>query len=199
MPDLGWDESSPADIDSAGLGDDAIRSLKTTLRIGLDYEHNWPTSGIGAGIHRLGSARAYYAAQSLVSSSGTDGRLMVTSDSSKLFHVGSAGTMFLGSSGAISHGSYINPRTYWAEESGSTVWATGVQQSTTIAFPNSGFSGLPVVTMSILSQLPAASNTINPVLVSLTPTTFVAYHTRNDGVSVGGFTMFWRSLGTRTF
>src|SRR5437588_10006647 len=146
MPDLGWNEASPADTESAGLGDDAIRSLKTAIRVGMDSEHNWPTSGLGAGVHRLGSARAYYGAQSLVSSSGTDGRLMVASDTSRLFHVGSAGTMLLGGNAVLSVGSQpVGGQTfYWAMGLGQDSFAIS-QTAKTITIPNSGFSGSPFV------------------------------------------------------
>src|SRR5439155_682045 len=104
MPTISWDETLPSDSENAGLGDDRIRSLKSSVRVGLDGEHVWPSGGGDAGVHRLGSGRPFYGPQSLVSSSGTDGRLMVTSDTSRLFHVGSAGTMFLGSQGVLSVG-----------------------------------------------------------------------------------------------
>ena len=93
-----WDETSPADTANAGAGAGNIRSLETSLRNGLAVEHNWPSStGANFGVHLPGSARAFYDVQSNVSSTGSDGRLMVASDSSRFFHVGSGGTMFLGS------------------------------------------------------------------------------------------------------
>src|SRR5690242_18663246 len=88
----GWDETVPADSENAGLGAGRIRSLETTVQQVLDSEHNFPASGgANTGYHRLGSARAFYGTQSTVSSSGTDGRLMVTSDTSRLFGTGSGG------------------------------------------------------------------------------------------------------------
>src|SRR2546426_7372782 len=103
MANLLCTESPPADTDSVGQGDDEIRSLKTSIRNGMAEEHLWPSAtGGNFGVHLLGSARAYYGAQSLVSSAGTDGRLMVTSDTNRLFHVGSAGTLFFGGRQGIS-------------------------------------------------------------------------------------------------
>src|SRR3989442_6232895 len=105
MANLLWNENAPADTDSVGQGDDEIRSIKASIRNGMAEEHIWPSaSGGNLGVHLLGSARPYYGAQSLVSSSGSDGRLMVTSDTSRLFHVGSAGTMFLGGNGVVTVG-----------------------------------------------------------------------------------------------
>src|SRR2546421_12513604 len=117
-PDINWNESAPPTTESAGLGPQQFQSLKTAIRTGLDAEHTWPTSGLGAGVHRLGSARAYYGPQSLVSSTGTDGRLQVTSDTSRVFHVGSAGAMFVGGAAVIFAGRPPagGPRFLWAGE-----------------------------------------------------------------------------------
>src|SRR5947207_2813966 len=99
-----WNEATPAETDIADAA--PIRSIETAIRNAMASEHNWPsTGGASTGYHLLGSARPFYGVESNVSSSGTDGRLMVTSDTSRFFHVGSDGTMFLGSQRAISAGS----------------------------------------------------------------------------------------------
>lgn len=199
MANIGWDETSPADNESAGLGDDRIRSLKTSLRQGLGAEHTWPSGGGDSGIHLLGSARAYYGPQSAVSSSGTDGRLMVTSDTSNFFHVGSAATVFLGGPRVITRGNYADPtgmpqRSYWAEEMGQDV--TGANGSVVVTIPNSGFSGQPLIFISGYSTgvgrnptwgyIPGGANTF-------TVTAFDA--TFSSAASVCPFT--WRSIGSR--
>src|SRR2546430_16003806 len=98
-----WNENSPAETDIADAA--PIRSIVTSLRNGLAVEHNWPNaSAPNFGYHLLGSARAYYDTQSNASSSGTDGRLLVASDTSRLFHVGSGGTMYLGDARPLSAG-----------------------------------------------------------------------------------------------
>ena len=92
-----WDSTKPANTDQIGSGDDQIRSDKTNLQGALNSEHNFPEGGGSAiGYHLLGSARAFVGALSAVSSAGTDGRLMVASNRSQFFHVGSDGTMLLG-------------------------------------------------------------------------------------------------------
>ena len=103
---IGWDESIPPITEQAGLGYARIQSDKTSTRQGLDAEHGWPSAGGLSGFHRLGSARAFVGTQSRVSSSDTDGRLMVTSDSSRLFGVGSTGTVLLGAAAMLSMGSF---------------------------------------------------------------------------------------------
>lgn len=100
MP-ITWDETSPADADAAGSAAGALRSLKANLASGLSVCMNWPGSGGGsvasAGVPKIGSTRAYFGPESQVSTVA-DGALMLTSDTSRLFAVNSATTVFLGGS-----------------------------------------------------------------------------------------------------
>ncbi len=86
---IGWDNTSPTSVGLAGQGDDELRSFKSNVQGGLNAEHIWPSSGGASGAHRAGSARIFSGAESAVSSADTSGRLMVTSDTSRLFAVGS--------------------------------------------------------------------------------------------------------------
>lgn len=195
MPNITWQEGSPADTDSAGLGDDQIRSLKTSIRVGLDGEHVWPSAGGDAGVHRLGSARAYYGAQSLVSSSGTDARLMLTSDTSRLFGVGSAGTSFIGGATVISAGSYpgtVPQRFIWVEEFGIGKTVSG---NTIISIPNSGYSNAPFVFLTAFN-----TNVVAQImtLTNVSATQFTVNSSATDLVGNSNTTFFWRSIGTRT-
>lgn len=195
MPNIGWDEASPTDSESAGLGDDRIRSLKTSLRMGLDAEHNWPSASGDAGAHRLGSARPYVGTQSQVSSSGTDGRLMYASDTSQLFHVGSAGTCLLGGNKVIQASAYpgVAPqRHYWAEEWGGAILNS--DGSVTVTIPDSGYSGIPYVLHSQYTTGATITGVI-PYLLNLSPTAFMLYN--NLGSSGSGAVILWRSVGSR--
>lgn len=90
---IGWDETIPAGSEAAGLGNDRILSLKTSARAGLDSEHFFASSASTVGGHRPGSARAFYGTQSQVSLSNDSysvGRMMITSDTSRLMSVGSS-------------------------------------------------------------------------------------------------------------
>lgn len=155
MATIGWSESAPANGDNLGLGASEIRSLKTAVRTGLDAEHVWPSTGGDAGVHRLGSARAFVGAESAVSSSGTDGRLMVSSNRSRFFHVGSNGTMVLGGAAvafitsgnatldAFGNASNPLPQThYWEIQAQSGT--LGSLATNIITYYGSGFSGIPV-------------------------------------------------------
>lgn len=194
---IAWNNSDPPDTESAGLGDDRIRSLKTSVQEGLDNEHNWPSGGgANTGYHRFGSARAYVGTQSLVSSSGSDGRIMLTSDTSRLFHVGSAGTSFIGGPTVISVGSYpgLAPpqRFIWVEEFGDGKTVSGATQ---ITIPNSGYSGNPFVFLTAFN-----TNVVAQImtLAAVSPTQFTVRSSATDLVGNSTTTFFWRSIGTRT-
>ena len=200
MASIGWN-AQPSDTDSAGLGDDVIRSLKTSLQIGLSGEHTWPSAGGDAGVHLLGSARAFVAAQSLVSSSGTDGRLMFASDSSRFFHVGSGGSSYIGSPYVLEifpHPSVAAPtREIWAEEHGVGYMPAG-STSTTIAF--TGFNGIPIIVQSTWTD--GGAGDVSAIkatfLRSVGQTSFILTSAQGDGASMSNFSFFWRSMGTRT-
>jgi len=192
-----WDETKPAETDIADAP--VFRSLATSLRNGLAQEHNWPTAtGANFGYHLLGSCRPYYDVESNVSSAGTDGRLMVTSDTSRFFHVGSAGTMFLGSQRGLSAGSAPigGQMYYWATEFGSfTAADSGAGDQVT--FFNSGFSGKPFTTVSAVTTL---NNTV-PITLNirgLSNLVFTVDSIRPDtGVHIKGHDVHWMSIGTR--
>lgn len=92
---INWVESTPADADGVNFGAGAIRSIQTALRTGLAQEHVWPSSTGLAGGHARGSARVFVGPLSQVSSADTDGRLMFESTNSRLWYVGSEGTILL--------------------------------------------------------------------------------------------------------
>ena len=191
---IGWSNSDPPDTESAGLGDDRIRSMKSSVQEALDNEHNFASGGgANTGYHRFGSARAYYGAQSLVSSSGSDARLMLTSDTSRLFHVGSAGTSFIGGATVLSVGSFpggVPQRHYWAVEFGDS--ATGAGGAISISFPNSGFSGVPWIAISARTNV-ATIMTID----AKTATSFQALSWLTDGSAAPIRSFDWFSVGTR--
>jgi hypothetical protein len=196
-----WNENSPAETDIADAA--PIRSIVTSVRVGLAAEHAWPTStGPGFGIHLLGSCRPFYDVQSNVSSSGTDGRTLVTSDTSRMFHVGSAGTMFIGGQNVISAGSQPQggQRFYWAQEFGVTGQLNG-NTLNTITFPNSGFSGIPFVVASCLTTLDV-THLVTGAFVTITrisATGFDVALTAGNGNFANNVQVCWMSLGTRTF
>lgn len=197
MANISWNESSPAGADSAGLGAQEFRSLKTAIRTGLDTEHNWPSAGGDAGVHRLGSGRPYYGPQSAVSSTGTDGRLMMTSDTSRLFGVGSAATVLIGGPTVISAGSFpggLPQRHYWAVEFG--IAGLNSSGSATVTIPNSGYSGVPFIYLT--TQLGVANSRWFAWTYSETNTSFgIGGWNEFAGSATGNPNVQWLSIGSR--
>ena len=194
-PTISWDENKPADLDSLGIGDDQIRSDKTAIRTALDAEHYFPSAGGDAGTHKLGSGRPFYGLQSAVSSTGTDARLMQTSDTSRLFHVGSGGTSFIGGATVISAGSYpgtVPQRSYWAMEFGEGKTVTS--GATTITFPNSGFSAVPYIFLTPYPNAPTG----HTLVVSTRQEASFAAISHNTGATASTISFFWQAIGTRT-
>ena len=196
---ISWDESKPANTDQVGQGDDQIRSDKTALRTALNDEHNFPsTGGANSGYHRYGSARAFYGVESTVSSSGTNGRLMVSSDKSRLFHVGSDGTMLLGGAAALmgmgsDSGFTIGQTHYWAMD------ITGGQSSATGRITHTfatAFSGQPVVLINSISTTVNLGTVFQVWTTSATG--FTAYSYLTDWATAAGTRYYTAiSIGSR--
>ena len=198
MPTIGWNENAPAGQDSLGIGDEEIRSLKSAVRTALDSEHVYPAAGGDAGVHRLGSGRPFVGAQSLVSSSGTDGKLMWASDTSQFFHVGSTGTSLIGGPRVLSMGSYPGgappQRIQWVMEAGDGAVTDATSGQTTITFPNSGFSGRPFTTLTVLSG--TSLNAVAQVFTASATQMVVQVQVASSGASVVR-SFFWHSIGSR--
>lgn len=90
-----WDVTTPSGSSLVGQGPSVFTTMKSSLQSGLDAEHLWPDVGGYAGVHRAGSARVFFGTASQVSSADTDGRLMLTSDTSRLYAVPNSQTSYL--------------------------------------------------------------------------------------------------------
>lgn len=203
---ISWAEAVPAGSESVGLGDNRIRSMKTDLRTALDDEHVFPSSGGTAGQHRAGSARAFYGTQSQVSASTTsaptaDGRMMLTSDTSRLFGVGSGGTVLLGGAHVASVGSFTPiswpQRKHLAFEMG--VADSDVNGRYVVTFPNSGFSDVPFIYLQSLRTYATGNEGLIPTLFERTTSEFSAVIYKDSGgtVSGGGTQLSWIAFGSR--
>ena len=203
-----WDETSPADSNNAGGGAGAIRSLETSLRNGLAVEHNWPnTTGANFGVHLFGSARAFYGPESNVSSSGTDGRLMVASDTSRFFHAGSNGTMLLGSSNLLEMGSsqlgslgYGSQTIVWVLQSG--VGITDGTASLAVTIPDGGYSGAPRVFVNVVASTATPFTICGNVLAGINGPVGNSAFTistiqAGSAVSKPGIGVAWLSIGSK--
>lgn len=188
---IGWSETAPSDSSAANLADDELRSLKSNLAGGLANAVYWPGTGgsslASAGQPLPGAWRAYYGAQSLVSAYA-DGAMYVTSDTSRLFGVGSGGTMLLGSARVVENAVWPGTKARWVQ-------AEGTFSGTGSAGFGVTYDVAPVVTIGVFS----ASTTVIPVITSLSVGTVGVTGYRLDGGAASGFTIHWRSLGTVTF
>ena len=200
MP-IGWNESEPSDSSGANLGATELRSLKTTLATALANALYWPGSGgasaASAGLPLPGKWRAFFGPQSAVSANA-DGSLYVTSDTSRLFGTGSAGTMFLGSAQALEQAAVPGGNARWVLSSGTAVassaFSYGSVSSGTLQSPLT-YNGLPVVTFSLTTS----TQTVLVGVLSALGTgsaTVVAY---NLAGAPSVSTVYWQSLGTVTF
>lgn len=188
-----WQESVPPITEAAGQGYFRIQSDKTSTRMGLDDEHQWPSSGGTLGYHRYGSARPYYGTQSRVSSDGTDGRLMLTSDTSQLFGMTSAGTVFIGGQRVISAftaPSTLPQRHQWLDSWGTSV--TGSGGSVRVTYPGSGFSGIAI---PLVSPVDNGANFFHVAVSSSNATGFVV-HSWETTAFLAGILFAWRSTGS---
>ena len=104
-----WDTATPSGTSTAGTLRNDLLSLKTTLNQVLDSEHVFSaiTAITNAGVHRKGSAVIHYGASSAVSSTDTNGRLMLDSTNTRLWHVGSDTTFVVGGRYVV-EGSSVN-------------------------------------------------------------------------------------------
>jgi hypothetical protein len=197
-----WANTTPAGSESLALGDDRIRSLKTSVQAALDDEHVFPSSGGTAGQHRAGSARAYFGTQSRVSASTTsaptaDGRMMLTSDTTRLFGVGSEGTAFLGGAMGLSIGSFapltFPQRSHLVAEMG--IASPDGASRFVVTFPNSGFSERPFIFLQSFATY--APGGLIPSLWSATPSGFSAAVYQDSGGTATLSDIMWVAIGRR--
>lgn len=204
---MAWNPLKPAIGDPLTDFPSAISNNKIAFREALERHFFWrENSGLSAGIPRLssgsfgpGSARAYFATASKISSLTTianSGRLFVTSDTSRLYGLHSGASTLLGGLNMVmSFGSSIatiQSNTRWLVQSGSSAGLNGIGTSYTIVFPTAYAKTTPFV------QLVCSSSNVTdqyvPLLLSSSSTNF---QTATFGLgSLNSTTLYWRSEGT---
>ena len=88
-------------------------------------------------------------------------------------------------------------RFYWAMEFGEARIITS--GGTTIAFPNSGFSGKPFVQLTASRKTAGSGDWAIAILDNLTPTSATIVAIDDTGAGLSNCSVFWQSIGTRTF
>jgi hypothetical protein len=209
---VSWTESTPAGSESIGLGDNRIRSLKTAIREGLDNEHVWPSDGSTVavvGAHRAGSARAFHDTQSRLSSVDTHGRLMVTSDTSRLFSLSSstlttaynmvgAGPLSLSLDSLVDGRAVVGtptlPRQRWSLMAGRV--QTASDATFIVTFPESGFSAVPLVFLSAETGSTADGRIAQ--LIRVEPSVFSGFlRNSENGDPTTGVDVNWLAIGVK--
>ena len=119
---------------------------------------------------------------------------MQTSDTSRLFHVGSGGTVFLGGPTVISAGSFPGgappQRFHWVEEFGIAQTKSG---TTIVTYP-AAYSGEPFIFLTPIKNSPLDE----AVWVTAVGTgTFGVRSNATNDLNASSTTFFWRSIGTR--
>jgi hypothetical protein len=192
MPTIGWDEAAPANTQAASLGDDAIRSMKTNVAGGLGTSMYWPGTGGGsaasAGIMKPGAARAFYGTQSQVSAAQT-GQLMLTSDTSRLYEVGPAGGLMLGSGSGVDGPSHPGTGVRWVVNSGVTVAGSGTTQAYGAAYvsiPQVVVSAWTTVNTGVFLQTFAYASGFS----------VTAYNPTATAIAASKVSVLWMSMGT---
>lgn len=125
MPTLNWVETLPSDGSAVGRSPAEIRQPMTNVALGLGTQLEWPGSGGGselsAGQPKAGAARPYFAASSAKSLAAPQ-QLFLTSDTTRLYFMTSAGTVLAGTMYLMEH--QTAPSTgRWVFQSGTTVLA----------------------------------------------------------------------------
>lgn len=201
---IGYDVTDPADSKNLGLGAGDIRSYKTNMQGGLAAEHLWPAAGGYSGVHLAGSARAFYGTNSQVSSADTDGRLMLTSDGSRLWAVGSTATHFLGGrftpefAPAVKIGGSLTTSKVsqvWAIECGQAIMPLG-SASTAITLQQTFVTPGAVVVLSMAKDSPALDTPIlapGAITTTFTINSFLSTH--ENGTSASTYTVNYIAMG----
>lgn len=208
MPTIGWNENEPSDSSGANTGASEIRSLKSNLAGGLSGAIYWPGSGgasaASAGQPVPGAWRAFYGAQSLVSAYA-DGAMYVTSDTSRLFGIGSSGTMFIGGAQVVEGPAPGAQNARWVMAAGvsanGSAFSYGSVMSTTtgaaVLSPLT-YNGLPVVTFSLFTS--ALTVAVGYVQTLGTGSALVqAVYNGGGAPPASSFSVYWQSFGTVTF
>lgn len=126
MPTITWVETLPSNGSAVGRSPSEIRQPMSSVALGLGAWLEWPGSGSGsellAGQPKAGAARPYFAPSSAKSLASPQ-QLFLTSDTTRLYYMTSAGTVQVGSVQFLEHKSSASTSYAWVMQSGSTVLA----------------------------------------------------------------------------
>ena len=201
MSAISWNESVPSPSSAASSGDDEIRSLMTSVALGLSTSFIWPGSGGGSGasggVSQFGNARCAVAGNSAATGGYGDGFLLLNQNHISLHHIGSTWTGLLGHSSMVEHSAgSTGAVAFWRMQSG----VFSLQSSADSHFGNKQIN-FPVPFSGTTAQpgvffLP---NTLSyAVNISLSSTTAGGFTSQYSGLSAteSDTSVFWLSIGT---
>lgn len=198
-----WRDSKPAGTDPLSEYPSLLTSQMAAFRAAIEKHLFWTeASGASAGIPRLsdgsfgpGAARTFYDTASRVSAVSTNVRLMITSDTSQLYVLGSGLSVLIGGKNAVVSGTPDSP----AIAAGCRV----LIQSSYVT--NVTIAGTSVATYPIVYAVPpvimltaagsVATHGWRPYIVFNSPTT-VSCGISASGLVGSACTVYWRSEGT---
>jgi len=155
----------------------------------------WAGSGGGSaassGQMKPGAARTFFAAQSVISAN-SDGCLFIASDTSRLFHVGSAGSTLLGSARAIEADSVPGGNARWVVSASTIPNGTNTAHGVT-------YDGIPSVALSLTTS----ASTFGAAVISALTTGGITVEVYRVGSGAAYAAGVWSvgviSRGTATF
>lgn len=195
MSTINWNEALPSANSAVGRSPSEIRSLWSSVAVGLhgtDGPLYWDGSGGGSelsrGTPRPGGFRTYYDVQSNASYSGLDavGRLYFASDTTRLLTFTSTGTYLVGTRHFIEAEHVLSgTTTACLRQTGS--YATTTAGVHTITF-DKAFDLVPTVDVSTSSATAVAA------VVSVSTTAFTSMVSQY-GVAGVSVTVYWAATG----
>lgn len=199
MANLGsaWTETIPSDASIVGHEPPHLRSVWTSIALGLGTNLFWPESGGGSqaslGDLRLGGSRAFYDVASQSSSADTTrqlARAFLASDTSRLFVYESDRTLLAGTPYLIEHGTAAG-RGVWVETRGQTlVSSAGTPSLATISF-GLVYDATPTTVFTTFSQ-----RSFTHFVSALTAGGFVSEFSFTGPGAQSDVTIAWTSAGT---
>jgi len=200
-----WNESRPRGDDQISDFGRVIRSQKSEFRAGIENHFVWDdASGLSAGEPRLqsgttltGSARGFYAAESVVSAF-RDGALFVTSDTTRMYGLTSTESFLLGSSRAVRSDFVTTVGNHYTliQDGTESVTIPGGSDHTVfdVTFPTV-YNIAP--TVIVTATIPDSNTNARASPSGITTGGFVMNITQETGVGSPG--AVWRSVGTVDF
>lgn len=198
-----WRDNKPSGTDPLSEYPSVLTNQKAAFRAAIEKHLFWTdSSGASAGIPRLsdgsfgpGAARAFYGPASQVSAVSVNVKLMLTSDTSRFYVLGSGTSVLLGGKNAIVSGAPNSPTiTAGCRVLVQSSYVTNVTTAaTSVATYPVAYAVAPIIMLTAAGSV--ATHGWRPYMTPGSPSATTL------GIGVAGLagsacTVFWRSEGT---